>query len=87
MGNTKLIFVRCLALLVVALGGSYMAWRWTSTIAWDAWWIAIPLVLAETYSLGESVLYGITMWNARRRGLLSGASRAGTASTAGATAG
>ena len=67
MGNTKLIFVRCLALLVVALGGSYMAWRWTSTIAWDAWWIAIPLVLAETYSLGESVLYGITMWNARRR--------------------
>jgi cellulose synthase (UDP-forming) len=67
MGHPKLFFVRCLALLVVALGGSYMAWRWTSTIAWDAWWIAVPLVLAETYSLGESVLYGITMWNARRR--------------------
>jgi cellulose synthase (UDP-forming) len=67
MGNTKLLFVRCLALLVVALGGSYMAWRWSSTIAWDAWWIAVPLVLAETYSLGESTLYGITMWNARRR--------------------
>jgi cellulose synthase (UDP-forming) len=59
--------VRCLALLVVALGGSYMAWRWTSTVAWDAWWIAVPLVLAESYSLGESVLYGITMWSARRR--------------------
>jgi cellulose synthase (UDP-forming) len=59
--------VRCLALLVVSLGCSYMAWRWTSTIAWDAWWIAVPLVLAETYSLSESVLYGITMWNARRR--------------------
>jgi cellulose synthase (UDP-forming) len=67
MSKTRLLVVRCLALLVVALGGSYMAWRWTSTIAWDAWWIAVPLVLAETYSLGESVLYGITMWNARRR--------------------
>lgn len=67
MSNTRLLAVRCLALLVVALGGSYVAWRWTSTIAWDAWWIAVPLVLAESYSLGESVLYGITMWNARRR--------------------
>jgi cellulose synthase (UDP-forming) len=67
MSNTRLFMVRCLALVVVALGGSYMAWRWTSTIAWDAWWIAVPLVLAESYSLGESVLYGITMWNAKRR--------------------
>ena len=67
MSNTRLLVIRCLALLVVALGGSYMAWRWTSTVAWDAWWIAVPLVLAESYSLCESVLYGITMWNARRR--------------------
>jgi cellulose synthase (UDP-forming) len=67
VSNTRLLAVRCLALVVVALGGSYMAWRWTSTIAWDAWWIALPLVLAESYSLGESVLYGITMWNSRRR--------------------
>jgi cellulose synthase (UDP-forming) len=67
VSNTRLLVVRFLALLVVALGGSYMAWRWTSTVAWDAWWIAVPLVLAESYSLGESVLYGITMWNARRR--------------------
>jgi hypothetical protein len=31
-----------------------------------AWWIAIPLVVAETFSLGESVPYGATMWNARK---------------------
>jgi cellulose synthase (UDP-forming) len=67
VSNARLLAVRALALLVVAFGGSYMAWRWTSTIAWDAWWVAVPLVLAETYSLGESVLYGITMWNAKRR--------------------
>jgi cellulose synthase (UDP-forming) len=67
MSNTRLYIVRCMALLVVALGGTYMVWRWSATIAWDAWWVAVPLVLAESYSLGESVLYGITMWNARRR--------------------
>ncbi len=67
MTSSRLCVVRCLALLVVAFGGTYMVWRWSSTIAWDAWWIAIPLVLAETYSLSESVLYGVTMWNSRRR--------------------
>ncbi|MDT5149746.1 MAG: hypothetical protein QOI01_1479 [Mycobacterium sp.] len=67
MSKSRLLFVRLLTLLVVAFGVTYMQWRWSSTIAWDAWWIAIPLVLAETYSLSESVLYGITMWNSRRR--------------------
>src|ERR1700740_3727088 len=67
MSYRRLFCVRLLALLVVSLGISYLTWRWTSTIAWDAWWISIPLVLAETYSLSESVLYGVTMWNARRR--------------------
>lgn len=67
MSSQRLFIVRLLSLLVVSLGISYLAWRWTSTIAWDAWWIAIPLVLAETYSLSESVLYGVTMWNAKAR--------------------
>jgi cellulose synthase (UDP-forming) len=63
----RLFVVRILALMVVSLGISYLGWRWSSTIAWEAWWIAVPLVLAETYSLSESILYGITMWNARSR--------------------
>jgi cellulose synthase (UDP-forming) len=67
VSNARLFIVRLLTLLVVAFGVTYMQWRWTSTIAWDAWWIAVPLVLAETYSLSESIVYGITMWNARRR--------------------
>ena len=67
MGNRRLILVRVLAVLVVSLGLLYIMWRWSSTIAWDAWWIAIPLVLAESYSLSESILYALTMWNARRR--------------------
>jgi cellulose synthase (UDP-forming) len=56
-----------LAVLTVAFGVVYIGWRWTGTINWGAWWIAVPLVVAETYSLSESVLYALTMWNARRR--------------------
>ncbi len=67
MSLKRLYVVRFLALLVVSLGIAYLTWRWSSTIAWDAWWIAVPLVVAETYSLSESILYGLTMWNARRR--------------------
>lgn len=67
MGSGKQAAVRILAVLVVSFGIIYISWRWTGTIAWEAWWIAVPLVLAETYSLGESILYSLTMWNARRR--------------------
>jgi cellulose synthase (UDP-forming) len=67
MSRARLNVVRALAVFVVAWGISYLYWRWSATVAWEAWWIAIPLVLAETYSLSESVLYAITMWNSRHR--------------------
>ncbi|MFF2622692.1 glycosyltransferase family 2 protein [Oerskovia jenensis] len=67
MGSSRLAAVRLLAVVAVAFGLVYIGWRWTGTVAWDAWWIAVPLVLAETYSLGETVLYALTMWNAKRR--------------------
>jgi len=67
MGSRKQILVRILAVLVVSFGLIYISWRWSGTVAWDAWWISLPLVAAETYSLGESALYAATMWNARRR--------------------
>ncbi len=67
MSARRLTMVRILGVLVVSFGAIYIGWRWTSTVAWSAWWIAVPLVVAETYSFGESVLYSLTMWNARRR--------------------
>lgn len=67
MSSRRLFFVRIIALAVVAFGLTYIAWRWSSTIPWAVWWIAIPLVLAETYSLSESILYSLSMWNAKRR--------------------
>lgn len=59
-----------LRLLIVAaaiLGINYIVWRWLASVNWDAWWIAVPLVVAETYSLIDSLLFGLTMWRLQHR--------------------
>lgn len=49
------------------LGINYIVWRWLASVNWDAWWIAVPLVVAETYSLIDSLLFGLTMWRLQHR--------------------
>lgn len=60
-------FLRVLIVLTVVVGLNYIVWRWLFSVNWDAWWIAVPLVLAETYSLIDSLLFALTMWRLRRR--------------------
>jgi cellulose synthase (UDP-forming) len=49
------------------MGINYIAWRWLESINWSAWWIAVPLVVAETYSVIDSLLFGLTMWKMLQR--------------------
>ncbi|MGY1832987.1 glycosyltransferase family 2 protein [Geodermatophilus sp. SYSU D01180] len=63
----RLLALRVLIVVTAALGVNYVVWRWLESINWSAWWIAVPLVLAETYSLLDSLLFGLTMWRLRRR--------------------
>jgi len=62
-------WLRLLVLVTAALGINYVVWRWLFSVNWAAWWIGVPLVLAETYSLIDSLLFGLTMWRLRRRPL------------------
>ena len=66
--TARLPLVRALALLTGLLGANYIVWRWAYSVNWTAWWISVPLVLAETYSLIDSLLFGLTMWQLRPRG-------------------
>lgn len=61
------IVLRAVVVLTLLLGVNYIAWRWLDSVNWSAWWIAVPLVLAETYSLIDMALFGVTMWRARTR--------------------
>ncbi|MGJ9426026.1 glycosyltransferase [Nesterenkonia halotolerans] len=65
--SRRLILIRILAVFVVLLGVNYIAWRWLESINWSAWWIAVPLVIAETYSLIDTLLFSTTMWRAKER--------------------
>ena len=59
--------LRVLVVATVVLGVNYIAWRWLVSLNWNAWWIAVPLVVAETFSLIDVSLFGLTVWRARVR--------------------
>ena len=60
-------WTRLVVVLTVILGLNYVAWRWAASLNWDAWWIAVPLVVAETYSLIDVMLFGLTVWKLKIR--------------------
>ncbi|WP_121251101.1 glycosyltransferase [Nocardioides ferulae] len=64
----RLLLIRLVVLATALLGVNYVVWRWLVSVNWDAWWIAVPLVLAETYSLVDSLLFGLAMWRIKERG-------------------
>lgn len=65
--TARFVTIRILALLSVLFGVNYVAWRWLDSVNWSAWWIAVPLVIAETYSLIDTFFFCLTMWRARDR--------------------
>ena len=60
--------VRLLVLLTLTFGTIYVGWRWIFSVNWANWWIGVPLVVAETYSLIDAYLFGLTVWRLRVRG-------------------
>lgn len=60
-------WLRLLIVVAAVLGLNYIVWRWLASVNWEAWWIAVPLVVAETYSLIDSLLFGLTMWKLQHR--------------------
>ncbi|GAA4888467.1 glycosyltransferase [Actinomycetospora straminea] len=65
---SKQALIRLLILATLVLGGNYIVWRYLYSVNWENWWIAVPLVLAETYSLIDGFLFGLAMWRIRDRG-------------------
>ncbi len=65
--GSRLVLLRVVAAVTVVLGVNYVGWRWLASVNWSAWWIAVPLVVAETYSLIDVLFFALTMWRARER--------------------
>jgi cellulose synthase (UDP-forming) len=57
----ELLF-QTVAVAAAALGVWYLGWRWSASLNWKAWWIAIPLVTAETLSFAGTLLFFCSIW-------------------------
>lgn len=64
----RLWVLRVWVVLALVLGVNYVVWRWLVSTNWSVWWISVPLVLAETYSIIDLSMFGMAMWRARQRG-------------------
>jgi cellulose synthase (UDP-forming) len=62
------VLIRVLVVLTLLAGADYLLWRWLESINWSAWWIAVPLALAETFSLVDVFFFGLTSLRIRQRG-------------------
>lgn len=51
-----------LATANLAFGAWYLTWRWGHSINWDALWLAIPLLLAETGAYIGLILFTFNLW-------------------------
>ena len=58
------LLTRMCVLVTLALGLNYILWRWYFSLNWHAWWIAVPLVCAETYNFIDAFFFGFTVWRA-----------------------
>lgn len=65
--NRRLLLLRIWITLTLILGLNYVVWRWLASVNWNTWWISIPLVVAETYSIVDLGLFGMTVWRSRQR--------------------
>ena len=61
---SRIWLVRFFVVLTLALGLNYILWRWFFSLNWHAWWIAVPLVCAETYNYIDAFFFGFTVWRA-----------------------
>ena len=61
----RIVPIRIVVLLASLAGLNYIIWRWAVSVNWTSWWIAVPLVVAETYSVIDSLLFGLGAWRLR----------------------
>jgi len=55
--------IRAIALVALAASAVYLAWRITSTINLDVWWLAVPLVVLEIHAALGLGLFTFSLWD------------------------
>jgi cellulose synthase (UDP-forming) len=65
--RTRLLLLRVMVVVNLLLGFNYLIWRYLYSINIHALWFAIPMIVAETYSIFGNVLFCVTIWKPTQR--------------------
>ena len=65
--NRRPVLFRILAIITSVVGLNYIVWRYFFSLSHTALWFSIPLILSETYSFIDSVLFSFMMWKPTNR--------------------
>ena len=57
------LLIRGFALAAIVVTFLYLGWRLNGTIAFEWWWVAIPLLLVEVHNAFGLVLYTVALWS------------------------
>lgn len=60
--GTRQVILRIIGILTTALGLNYIIWRYAYSLNMNALWFAIPMVIAETYGIVDTILFVVMSW-------------------------
>jgi cellulose synthase (UDP-forming) len=63
----RLLLFRIIAIITCLFGLNYIIWRYVVSLNHTALWFSIPLILAETYSIIDMLLFSFMMWKPANR--------------------
>ena len=66
-GARRLLLIRAVAVAALATTGVYLAWRATSTLNLEAWYLAIPMLVLEVHAAIGLGLFAFSLWDVDRR--------------------
>ena len=58
--------IQFFASTAVLFGIAYLIWRWFFTVDLSYWWVAVPLILAETHNIIGLGLFTLALWDVDR---------------------
>jgi cellulose synthase (UDP-forming) len=63
----RLLLIRIVAVVALAVTGAYLAWRATATLNVDALWLAIPMLVFEIHAAIGLGLFAFSLWDVDAR--------------------
>ncbi len=63
----RLLVTRAVAVAALAVSALYLAWRVTSTLNPDAWWLSVVLLVLEVHAVLGLALFAFSLWDVDRR--------------------